>query len=116
MMATLSDLNLHVPSAIWEFPHHRRQLFNKHGVRGGVKIPLAQGDAHAEEEGIESNSVSWIGDCVFLLQTISNVSTELPPEPAVDLAHNLIIRTEQFNMHSTEFDGKSTPMKIPSSH
>ena len=89
MMATLSDLNLHVPSAIWEFPHHHRQLFNKHGVRGGVKIPLARGDAHVEEEGIESNSVAWVGDCVFLLQTISNVSTELPPEPAVDLAHKL---------------------------
>ena len=86
----------------WEFLHHHWQLFDKHGVRGEVKIPLAQGDAHAEEEGIESNSVAWAGDRVFLLQTISNVSTELPTEPAADLAHNLLKRIEEFNMHSTE--------------
>ncbi|KAF3946783.1 hypothetical protein CMV_026989 [Castanea mollissima] len=27
---------------------------------------------------------------------------ELPPEPAADLAHNLLKRIEEFNMHSTE--------------
>ncbi|KAF3946782.1 hypothetical protein CMV_026989 [Castanea mollissima] len=54
-----------IPFAIWEFLHHHLQLFNKHGVRGEIKIPLAQGDAHAEEEGVESNSVAWVGDCCY---------------------------------------------------
>ncbi|KAM3755150.1 hypothetical protein ACB098_02G018800 [Castanea mollissima] len=99
----LSEVSAYLLKAVdWEFLHHHWQLFEKHGVRGEVKIPLAQGDAHAEEEGIESNSVAWAGDRVFLLQTISNVSTELPPEPAADLAHNLLKRIEEFNMHSTE--------------
>nr|POE44792.1 hypothetical protein CFP56_75677 [Quercus suber] len=78
MMATLSDLNLHVPSAIWEFPHHHRQLFNKHGVRGGVKIPLAQGDAHAEEEGIESNSVAWVNAHLKALGTLCKQKASNP--------------------------------------
>ena len=99
----LSEVSAYLSKAVdWEFLHHHWQLFDKHGVRGEVKIPLAQGDAHAEEEGIESNSVAWAGDRVFLLQTISNVSTELPTEPAADLAHNLLKRIEEFNMHSTE--------------
>jgi len=77
-------------------------LADKYRVRGGLKNPLAVGDAHEEEEDTESNSVSWARDRVFLLQTISNVSVELPPEPAADLAHNLLKRIEEFNMHSTE--------------
>ena len=71
-----------------EFFHHHWQLFDKHGVIGEVKIPPAQVDSYAEEEGIESNYVAWAGDCVSLLQTnetIFNVFTELPPEPETDL-------------------------------
>nr|GEX59730.1 condensin-2 complex subunit D3 [Tanacetum cinerariifolium] len=55
-----------------------------------------------EAIGVESNSVDWTGNRVSLLQTISNVSVELPAEPAADLAHNLHKRIEEFNMHSME--------------
>ncbi|GJU84969.1 condensin-2 complex subunit D3 [Tanacetum coccineum] len=50
----------------------------------------------------EEASVDWAGNRVSLLQTISNVSVELPAEPAADLAHNLHKRIEEFNMHSME--------------
>ncbi|KAK3435758.1 hypothetical protein EUGRSUZ_C00460 [Eucalyptus grandis] len=50
----------------------------------------------------EPCSVTWAGDRVFLLQTMSNISLELPPDPAADLAHNLLKRIEGFDMHPTE--------------
>ena len=85
----LSEVSAYLSKAVdWEFLHHHWQLFDKHGVIGEVKIPLAQVDSYAEEEGIESNYVAWAGDCVSLLQTnetIFNVFTELPPEPETDL-------------------------------
>ncbi|RLM55346.1 condensin-2 complex subunit D3 [Panicum miliaceum] len=39
---------------------------------------------------------------VSLLQTISNVSMELPVEPAAELAHSLLTRIENFNMNLSE--------------
>ena len=84
------------------FIHHHWQLLDKHEVEGEFKSPFVQRNASEEEESIECNHVAWASDRVFLLQTISNVSVELPPEPAADLAHNLLKRVLQFNMHSTE--------------
>ncbi|KAJ0458861.1 putative armadillo-like helical, condensin subunit 1/Condensin-2 complex subunit D3 [Helianthus annuus] len=78
----------------WEFLYHHWQLLDKHE---SSNTPI-------EEEDIESNSVDWAGDRVFLLQTISNVSVELPAEAAADLAHNLLKRIEDFSMHSMEVD------------
>lgn len=99
----LSEVSAYLAKAVdWEFLHHHWQLFDKHGVEGEIQSPFAQGNAHEEEEGTDSISVSWAGDRVFLLQTISNVSVELPPELAADLAHNMLKRIEEFNMHSTE--------------
>ncbi|KAG7996008.1 hypothetical protein I3843_01G139000 [Carya illinoinensis] len=101
----LSEVSAYLSKAVdWEFLHHHWQLLDKHGPRGGIKSPHAQGDADEEEESMKSNSVAWAGDRVFLLQTISNVSVELPTEPAADLAHNLLKRIEVFNMHSTEIN------------
>lgn len=77
----------------WEFLYHHWQLLDKHE---SSTSPLD------EELVIESNSVDWAGDRVSLLQTISNVSVELPAEPAADLAHNLLKRIEDFTMHSME--------------
>ncbi|KAL8256763.1 hypothetical protein R6Q59_028804 [Mikania micrantha] len=77
----------------WEFLYHHWQLLD---TQEASKTPL--------EEDIESNSVDWAGDRVFLLQTISNVSVELPAEAAADLAHNLLKRIEDFSMHSMEVD------------
>lgn len=99
----LSEVSAFLSKAVdWEFLHHHWQLLDKYRVRGDLKNPFAEGDAHEEEEGTESNSVAWARDRVFLLQTISSVSVELPPEPAADLAHNLLKRIEEFNMHSIE--------------
>ncbi|KAK9289109.1 hypothetical protein L1049_017582 [Liquidambar formosana] len=99
----LSEVSPFLSNAVdWEFLHHHWQLLDKYGMGGEFKSPLMQGDVNEEEGGMESNTVAWVGDRVFLLQTISNVSVELPPEPAADLAHNLLKRIEEFNMHSTE--------------
>ncbi|XP_015899874.3 uncharacterized protein LOC107433135 [Ziziphus jujuba] len=99
----LSEVSAYLAKAVdWEFLHHHWQLLDNDDMGGEVRSPLTQGEAYKEEEGMESNSVAWAGDRVFLLQTISNVSLELPPEPAADLAHNLFLRVKEFNMHSTE--------------
>ncbi|KAJ8766260.1 hypothetical protein K2173_022319 [Erythroxylum novogranatense] len=98
----LSEVSNYLPKAIdWEFLHHHWQLLDRHGVTNGLNSPTAA-DLFEGVQGIESNSVAWAGDRVFLLQTISNVSVELPPKSAADLAHNLLKRIEEFNMHSTE--------------
>ncbi|KAJ9537063.1 LOW QUALITY PROTEIN: hypothetical protein OSB04_029796 [Centaurea solstitialis] len=86
----------------WEFLYHHWQLLDKHE---SSNTPLEKRQLFQEEEEaaeIESNSVGWAGDRVYLLQTISNVSVELPAEPAADLAHNLLKRIEDFSMHSME--------------
>ncbi|XP_039048837.1 condensin-2 complex subunit D3 [Hibiscus syriacus] len=99
----LSEVSVYLLKAVdWEFLHHHWQLLDKHGTKGKFQSPSLQGNGYEHEESIESNSVAWARDRVFLLQTISNVSIELPAEPAADLAHNLLKRVEKFNMHSTE--------------
>ncbi|GLT79389.1 hypothetical protein SLA2020_508800 [Shorea laevis] len=98
----LSEVSAYLPKAVdWEFLHHHWQLLDEHRVEGEFHSPLVQGNMH-DEEGITSNSVAWAGDRVFLLQTIANVSVELPPEPASELASNLLKRIKEFGMHSTE--------------
>ncbi|KAI3689478.1 hypothetical protein L2E82_47436 [Cichorium intybus] len=82
----------------WEFLYHHWQLLDKQETCNGSN----EEQEFLEEEGIETSSVDWAGDRVYLLQTISNVSVELPAEPAADLAHNLLKRIEDFSMHSME--------------
>lgn len=99
----LSEVSAYLSKAVdWEFLHHHWQLLDKNGQGNEPKCPIEQGELNEELMDTESNSVAWAGDRVFLLLTISNVSVELPPEPAADLAHNLLKRIEEFNMHSTE--------------
>ncbi|KAB5537380.1 hypothetical protein DKX38_014913 [Salix brachista] len=99
----LSEVSTYLSKAVdWEFLHHHWQLLDKYRAVGELKSPCPKEYMHEDEDGIESSSVAWASDRVFLLQTISNVSVELPPEPAAELAHNLLIRIEEFNMHSTE--------------
>ena len=99
----LSEVSAYLAKAVdWEFLHHHWQLLDKDGIGVKIQSPHVQGDIYEAEEDVESNSVAWAGDRVFLLQTISNVSVELPPEPAADLAHNLFKRLDEFNMHLTE--------------
>ncbi|KAL5849450.1 hypothetical protein ACOSQ4_007463 [Xanthoceras sorbifolium] len=99
----LSEVSAYLPKTVdWEFLHHHWQLLDKHGAGVEFKSSLAPEDENEGEKGTVSNSVSWAGNRVFLLQTISNVSVELPPEPAADLAHKLLKRVEGFDMHPTE--------------
>jgi condensin-2 complex subunit D3 len=99
----LSEVSVFLPKAVdWNFLQHHWQLLDKHKVKGEFRSPFAQKNAFENEESIECNNVAWASDRVFLLQTISNVSVELPVEPAAELAHNLLKRVEKFNMHSTE--------------
>ncbi|KAF6161668.1 hypothetical protein GIB67_041776 [Kingdonia uniflora] len=97
----LSEISTFLPKAVdWEFLHHHWKLLEKTDLDSEIRSPIEQGYKDKEAEGVKS--AAWAGDRVFVLQTISNVSTELPPEPAADLAHNLLKRIEEFNMHSTE--------------
>ncbi|PIA61371.1 hypothetical protein AQUCO_00300726v1 [Aquilegia coerulea] len=99
----LSEVSSFLPKAVrWEFLHHHWQLLDKTELNNKIGSPLIQRDMNSDLEGIGSESAAWAGDRVYLLQTISNVSVELPPEPAAELAHNLLKRLEEFNMHSTE--------------
>ncbi|CAK8531690.1 unnamed protein product [Lathyrus sativus] len=108
----LSEVSVFLPKAVdWDFLHHHWQLLDKHKVKGEFQSPFVQKNANGEEESIECNDVAWASDRVFLLQTISNVSIELPYEPAADLAHNLLKRVEKFNMHSTEVDAHVKALK-----
>ncbi|KAL3508108.1 hypothetical protein ACH5RR_033490 [Cinchona calisaya] len=98
----LSEVSAFLPKEVdWEFLHHHWQLVDNYKPDDELRSPRDERDGD-EELDIESNSVAWAGDRVFLLQTISNVSVTLPPEPAADLAHNFLKRLEEFDMHSTE--------------
>ncbi|WJX27830.1 hypothetical protein P8452_16611 [Trifolium repens] len=108
----LSEVSVFLPKAVdWNFLQHHWQLLDKHKVKGEFRSPFAQKNAFENEESIECNNVAWASDRVFLLQTISNVSVELPVEPAAELAHNLLKRVEKFNMHSTEVDAHVKALK-----
>ena len=99
----LSEVSAFLAKAVdWGFLHHHWQLLDKFGAASRPEKSLGKENMHEDQEGSESNPVAWAGDRVFLLQTISNVSVELSPESAADLAHNLLKRIEEFNMHSTE--------------
>ncbi|GER52181.1 condensation complex subunit 1 domain-containing protein [Striga asiatica] len=100
----LSEVSSFLSKSIeWEFLKHHWQLVDKFKPVSEVQSPCAQGyEDDVEMVDVESSSVDWVKDRVYLLQTISNVSMELPPEPAADLAQNFLKRLERFNMHSTE--------------
>lgn len=99
----LSEVSEFVPKAVdWEFLHHHWQLIDKMMIKRKTPVFPEVDVCDSEMTSVETNSLSLAGDRVFLLQTISNVSVELPPESAAELAHNLFKRIEEFNMHPTE--------------
>lgn len=99
----LSEVSAFLPKAVdWEFLHHHWQLLDKNKPVSELQSPLERGYIDEEMVDVEAHSVDWVGNRVFLLQTISNVSEDLPPEPAADLAQNFLKRLEGFNMHPTE--------------
>ncbi|XP_057772121.1 uncharacterized protein LOC130991757 [Salvia miltiorrhiza] len=101
----LSEVSAFVPKAVdWEFLHHHWQLLDNNKPVSELQSPIGSGFMDEEMVDVESHSITWMGDRVYLLQTISNVSMDLPPEPAADLAQNFLKRLERFNMHPTEVD------------
>ncbi|KAL6519821.1 hypothetical protein OROMI_032715 [Orobanche minor] len=101
----LSEVSAFLSKSVdWEFLQHHWMLVDKYKPVSEVESHCERGVYTNDEEMVdaESSSVDWVRDRVFLLQTISNVSMELPPEPAADLAQNILTRLERFNMHSTE--------------
>lgn len=100
----LSEVSAYVTKSVeWEFLHHYWQLLDKNADGGGTQsFSVENIDLFDGQNSIESDSTSWASDRVFLLQTISNVSLELPSGPAADLAQKLLKRIKGFDMHSTE--------------
>ncbi|KAG6474188.1 condensin-2 complex subunit D3-like [Zingiber officinale] len=100
----LSVVSLFTPKAVeWEFLHHHWHLLDK-------VIEEEHGKNNIDDGG-EPNSFMWAGDRVHLLQTIANVSLELPPEPAAELACNLLDRLKNFNMNLSEVDAHVKALK-----
>lgn len=99
----LSEVSAFVPKAVeWEFLHHHWQLLDKCKPASELQSPIGSGFMDEEMVDAESHSITWMEDRVYLLQTISNVSMDLPPDPAADLAQNFLKRLEGFNMHPSE--------------
>lgn len=91
----LAEVSLYTPKAIdWGFLSQHWELLGD----AGRKEKVCGDDGQIE-------TVSWARDRVSLLNTISNVSMELPSEPAAELAHSLLSRIEKFNMHLSEVRG-----------
>jgi len=87
----LSEVSAYLSKAVnCEFLHYYWQILDKYRAAGEFKSPYPKEFVHEDVDDIESNSIAWAGDRVSLLQTISNVSVELPPEPAAELGHNLL--------------------------
>ncbi|WOK94700.1 condensin-2 complex subunit D3 [Canna indica] len=100
----LSEVSLFTPKAIkWEFLQHHWHLLDKDSLEEQCK---------SSDDGREPNSFMWAGDRVHLLHTISNVSLELPPEPAAELACSLLDRIKKFNMDLSEVDAHVKALKI----
>ncbi|KAG8369944.1 hypothetical protein BUALT_Bualt14G0065900 [Buddleja alternifolia] len=108
----LSEVSAFLSKTVdWNFLLHHWQLLDKCKPVCEMKSPFEEEDVDEEMVDVESNSVGWVENRVFLLQTISNVSMELPPEPAADLAQNFLKRLEGFNMHSTEVNAHVKALK-----
>jgi condensin-2 complex subunit D3 len=89
----LSEISSFAPKSVnWKFLSHHWKLLDNVGQEDTGK---------ASSEG-DPNSALWALDRVSLLQTISNVSMELPVEPAAELAHSLLTRIENFDMNLSE--------------
>ncbi|KAK3136723.1 hypothetical protein QOZ80_5BG0441450 [Eleusine coracana subsp. coracana] len=91
----LFEVSSFVPKSInWKFLSHHWKLLDN--VRQDDRSkPCSEG---------ETNSALWAVNRVSLLQTISNVSMELPVEPAAELADSLLSRIQNFDMNLSEVD------------
>ncbi|CAN6347963.1 unnamed protein product [Urochloa humidicola] len=98
----LSEVSSFAPKSInWKFLSHHWKLLDNVG----------QDDRGKASSQVEPNSAVWAVNRVSLLQTISNVSMELPVEPAAELAHSLLTRIENFDMNLSEVDAHVKSLK-----
>jgi condensin-2 complex subunit D3 len=89
----LSEVSSFAPKSVdWKFLSHHWKLLDNVG----------QDDRGKACSQVEPNSVLWAVNRVSLLQTISNVSMELPVKPAAELAQSLLTRIEDFDMNLSE--------------
>ncbi|KAF3774527.1 Condensin-2 complex subunit D3 [Nymphaea thermarum] len=102
----LSIISEFLPKAVgWKFLQHHWQLLDKPtDLQSNAYVTPLSNSNNRETDEPDPVCISWAGDRVFLLQTISNVALELPPEAAANLAHDLLSRLEAFDMHPTEVD------------
>ncbi|XP_031484623.1 uncharacterized protein LOC116253816 [Nymphaea colorata] len=102
----LSIISEFLPKAVgWKFLQHHWQLLDKPtDLQSNAYVTPLSNNNNRETDEPDPVCISWAGDRVFLLQTISNVALELPPEAAANLAHDLLSRLEAFDMHPTEVD------------
>ncbi|KAI4364441.1 hypothetical protein MLD38_020533 [Melastoma candidum] len=99
----LSEVSVYLHKAVdWEFLHHHWKLLDRGGIKGTSSSPFTCQGLFEENNAANSGSTAPAGDCVYLLQTIANVSLELSPEAAADMAQNLLRRIEEFNLLPTE--------------
>nr|CAB3462282.1 unnamed protein product [Digitaria exilis] len=90
----LSEVSSFAPKSVnWKFLSHHWKLLDNVGQDNDRGKACSQ---------VEPNSALWAVNRVSLLQTISNVSMELPVEPAAELAHSLLTRIENFDMNLSE--------------
>ncbi|KAJ7543820.1 hypothetical protein O6H91_09G053500 [Diphasiastrum complanatum] len=96
----LAEVSAFVPKAVgWEFLRNHWQLFDrqeKARLLDEHQTPLTHSTAG------DQMSAAWAADRVHLLQTISNVAVELPPEAAASLAAEFMEHLETFSMHPAE--------------
>ncbi|CAN6356421.1 unnamed protein product [Urochloa humidicola] len=98
----LSEVSSFAPKSVnWKFLSHHWKLLDNVG----------QDDRGKASSQVEPNSALWAVNRVSLLQTISNVSMELPVEPAAELAHSLLTRIENFDMNLSEVDAHVKSLK-----
>jgi condensin-2 complex subunit D3 len=89
----LSEVSSFAPKSVnWKFLSHHWKLLDN----------VRQDDRGKACSQVEPNCALWAVNRVSLLQTISNVSMELPVEPAAELAHSLLTRIENFDMNLSE--------------
>ncbi|EES17167.1 condensin-2 complex subunit D3 [Sorghum bicolor] len=98
----LSEVSSFAPKSVdWKFLSHHWKLLDN----------VVQDDRGKACSQVEPNSALWAVNRVSLLQTISNVSMELPVKPAAELAQSLLTRIEDFDMNLSEVDAHVKALK-----
>ena len=95
----LAEVSAFIPKAVgWEFLRTHWQLLDKH--KSSSVTPKSPKTVPQNKSVV--HFADWAVARVHLLQTISNVAVELPPDAAADLATELLECLERFDMEPME--------------